>query len=229
MVSVITPASRGVKDLSNLFRDFYNQTLKSFEHILVYDGEIPPDVQRLADHFKKLYNLKVTSIPKDMAGMLGSPMLRSPGTKPRNHGVSIAKFPYVVFCDDDNRFKDTYLETLINGMNEKRISVVQVACAESRIRRNGDSKRITIIPEIGLPMFPMVCHVDTACFMVPRKWALKDPWGYEGNTHDYSFLKRIIEKNNPEILMKNGVQVDLDGLFVKGVKDWVTLPPFYRG
>jgi len=39
MISVITPASRGVKELSQLLRDFRNQTYKDFEHIIVYDGE----------------------------------------------------------------------------------------------------------------------------------------------------------------------------------------------
>lgn len=226
-ISVITPASRGVPHLTQLLRDFKNQTFQDFEHIICWDGQVPGEVMDFMKVHEKDYNIRFVSVAKDLVKLAKYP--KSPGTGPRIHGTSLAKGDFVYYADDDNRYKDTLLESLINGMNEKRISVVQVACAESRIKRNGDTKRITFIPEVGLPTFPMVCHVDTACFMVPRKWALKDPWGYEGNTHDYSFLKRIIEKNKPEILMKNGVQVDLDGLFVKGLKDWVTLPPFYRG
>jgi glycosyltransferase involved in cell wall biosynthesis len=223
MVSVITPASRGVKELSTLFRDFYNQTYKNFEHIVVYDGKPPEEVQKLADHYKKLYNLKFTFVSKDMGDML-----RSPGTKPRNYGLSLAKFPYTCFCDDDDRYKDTYVETHLNGMQENMISVVQMSCSEARIFRNGNPKRIVLVPEVGLPYFPIICHVGTPCCMFPRKWALEDPWRYEPE-HDFRFIKRIVEKHKPLIHLKNGMVVDVDGLVTKNIKDWVSKPPFFRG
>ena len=223
-ISVITPASRGVKDLSNLFRDFYNQTAKGlFEHIVVYDGKIPQDVQELADSFKKLYNLKFTSISKDMGDML-----RSPGTKSRNYGTSLAKGDYVVYADDDDRYKDVFIESHLNGMQENMISVVQMSCQESRMFKNGDPTRIRLIPEIGLPFFPIICHVGTPCFMVQRKWALAEPWRHEPE-HDYRFIKRIVDKYKPTIFIKNGMQIDVDGLVTRGLRDWVSTPPYYRG
>jgi hypothetical protein len=85
-----------------------------------------------------------------------------------------------------------------------------------------------LIPEIGLPYFPIICHVGTPCVMVPRKWALEDPWRYEPE-HDFRFIKRIVEKHKPEIHIKHGLQVDVDGLITKGVRDWVSIPPFFRG
>lgn len=224
VVSVITPASRGVKELSNLFRDFYNQTAKNLmEHIVVYDGTVPDDVQQLADKYKKLYNLKFTSVSKDLGDML-----RSPGTKPRNYGLSLAKGSYVIFADDDDRYKDIFVETHLNGIQENMISVVQMSCSEARIFRNGNPKRIVLVPEVGLPYFPIICHVGTPCCMFPRKWALEDPWRYEPE-HDFRFIKRIVEKHKPLIHLKNGMVVDVDGLVTKNIKDWVSKPPFFRG
>jgi len=172
---------------------------------------------------EKDYNIRFVSIEKDFGDMH-----RSPGTRARNYGTSLAKGDFVYYADDDNRYKGSLLETLINGITPVRLSVVQVTCAESRIFRNGSPTRIAIIPEIGLPTFPIVCHVDTASCLFPRKWVLEEPWRYEPE-HDFRLIKRIIEKHHPEILIHNGIQVDLDGLFTKNLRDWVTLPPFYRG
>ena len=227
LISVITPFSRGVKELSQLIRDFRNQTFKNFEHIIVNDGPVPDDVKNFIKDHQTDYNIHFMSVEKNMALMSNIP--KSPGVGPRNYGLSIAKGDFVYFADDDNRYKSSLLETLLGGMTESRISAVQVACRKSRISKNGDPNQIAIIPEIGLPTFPMVCHVDTACLLVPRKWALKDPWKFDGNTGDFTFLKRIIERNKPEIVMNNGVQADLDGIFTKGIRDWVSIPPFYRG
>jgi glycosyltransferase involved in cell wall biosynthesis len=226
LISVITPFSRGVKELSQLIRDFRNQTFKDFEHIIVHDGPVPDDIKIFIKDHQSDYNIRFSSVDKNMALMSNIP--KSPGVGPRIYGTSIAKGNFLYYADDDNRVRDSLLETLLNGMTESRISVVQVACKESRIFKNGDPKRIAIIPEIGLPTFPMVCHIDTACFLVPRKWALKDPWKFDGNTGDFTFLKRIIERNKPEIVMNNGVQADLDGVFTKNLMDWVSIPPFYR-
>lgn len=224
LISVITPASRGVKDLSNLFRDFKNQSLPQhlWNHICVFDGKVPEDVQKLADSYKSQYNLKFTSIAKDMGDMH-----RSPGTKARNYGVSISDSKFVVFMDDDDRTRDNYLETLISGMQENTIAVCQMSCSEGRMYKNGDPTRIRLIPEIGLPFFPMICHVGTPCVLCPRLWALEDPWRHEPE-HDYRFIKRIVDKHRPQILFHAGHFVDVDGLVIKNLRDWVTIPPYNR-
>ena len=227
IVSVITPASRGVKELRNLINDFNNQTLKSlkgsFEHILVHDGPPPADVQEFMDRILKkgLYDLKFTSISKDTGNMTVVP-----GTRPRNHGVSLTTGEYCVFCDDDDRYNSRYLERLVEGLDGDTINVVQMACAESRIYTNGNPDRICAVPEIGLPMFPMCGHVGTPCFILKRSWVVDLPWLDEPE-HDYRLLKRICLKYNPKIRIIPEIMVDVDG-YIRGMKDWVSMAPFYR-
>lgn len=219
-ISVITPASRGVKELSNLLNDFKNQTFRNFEHIIVYDGKPPTDVQELMKTAGPWTRFE--HIEKDLGNMQ-----QSPGTKPRNHGIKLAQGDYVVFCDDDDRYKDTYLEKLLLGTRDNSISVVQMTCQESRMYRGGSPERIVLIPEIGLPTFPIICHVGTPCFIVKREWAVENPWQHEPE-HDFRFIKRIIDKYNPQIHLIAGMQVDVDGLVLRGARDWVSFPPFYR-
>lgn len=228
LVSVITPASRSAKVLAQLFRDFKNQTFADFEHILVYDGKVPADVQVLADQYKKLYNLRFYSIEKDMGNVHWGSGRACPGNKPRNYGLSMAKGKYVIYADDDNRYRGDYLEAHVMNIRENSITVTQVACSESRIYKNGKPDRIVVIPEIGLPTFPIICHVDTANFMLPIKWALENPWIPEPE-NDFRMIKRVVEKYKPTIFIKNGIHADLDGLVTKGLRDWVTVPPFLRG
>lgn len=221
IVSVITPASRGVKELSTLLNDFKNQTARSLmEHIIVYDGKPPEDVVALMA--KAGPWTRFTYIKKDPGNMK-----QSPGTNPRNHGITLAKGQYVVFCDDDDRYKDRYLETLLNGMGENVIGVVQMSCQESRMYKKGSPDRSVLVPEIGLPVFPTICHVGTPCFMVKREWAVENPWRHEPE-HDFRFIKRICEKYNPRISIIGGLQVDVDSQIIGHLKNWVSIPPFYR-
>jgi glycosyltransferase involved in cell wall biosynthesis len=220
-VSVITPASRGVDHLDHLVRDFKNQTFKGFEHIIVWDGSVPDDVRDFMKAHEHDYNVRFTNIEKDEGDMKAAP-----GTRPRNHGVSIALGNWVVFADDDDRYKDAYLETLVTNLRENLINVVQMSCQASRTYTNGREDEIRLVPEIGHP-FPACGHVGTPCFIIPRAWAIEDPWQHEPD-HDYRFLKRIIMKHNPTVRIVPGMQVDVDGLVVKDMKDWVSIPPMYR-
>lgn len=224
-LSVITPSARGVKELSQLLRDFRNQTANSipglYEHIVVYDGVPPQDVVDLMKNHANPQTV-FTHIKKDMGNIL-----RAPGTRPRNHGINIAKGEFVYFFDDDDRAKDTLVETLAFGSQDDILCVIQMSCQESRMYKNGKPDEIVLIPEVGLPTFPIICHVGTPCFTVPRAWAVANPWQDEPE-HDYRFIKRIVERYRPKINFIPGMLVDVDGLVVKGLRDWVSKPPFYR-
>lgn len=225
LISAITPASRGVKDLDHLIRDFKNQLLPKnlWEHVIVWDGEVPDDVRNFIKMHEHDYNLKFTSMDKDSGDMK-----IAPGTRPRNRGTEIAEGDFVCYCDDDDRFRDSYLSTFAGNLQPDSVVVVQMSCQESRMAHQGDPTRIRLIPEIGLPGFPICCHVGTPCFLCSRAWALEDPWQHEPE-HDYRFIKRICEKHNPLIRIIPGMQVDVDGLVIGSLKDWVSMPPFYRG
>ena len=220
-LSVITPSCRGVKELSQLLRDFRNQTCKDFDHYIVYDGNPPQDVLDLMKNHKGHPQTVFTSIPKDLGNMM-----IAPGTKPRNHGTSLAKGEWVYFFDDDDRAKDTLIEVLASVAYQNVMPVVQMSCSEYRQSR-GDPTRIKLIPEVGLPYFPMICHVGTPCFAVRKEWAVAEPWQDEPE-HDFRFIKRICERFNPQIRLIPGMQIDVDGLVLRGMRDFVSNPPFYR-
>jgi glycosyltransferase involved in cell wall biosynthesis len=221
-VSVITPASRGIEHLSHIIRDFRNQTFKDFEHIIVWDGEMPEDVEVFLKKHINDYNLKFCAIPKDPGNMR-----QAPGTNPRNHGIKISQGEYLIFFDDDDRCRDTYIETLISNCHDNSIGIVQMSCQQSRMYKDGDPDTIVLIPEIDLHRFPVICHVGTPCYIVKREWAIEEPWQHEPE-HDFRFIKRICEKFNPIVRIIGGMQVDVDGLVLKGMRDWVSFPPFYR-
>lgn len=221
LISVITPSCRGTKQISQLIRDFRNQLFRDFEHLIIYDGMPPKDVTDFMTS-QSDQRIRFTHIEKDFGDMR-----IAPGTRPRNHGVKIAKGQYVVFCDDDDRYRDSFLATLVSGMNENTLSVVQMSCQESRMYKNGSPNRIILIPEVGLDRFPVCCHVGTPCVMMPRKWVLETPWQHEPE-HDYRLFSRIVQKYNPQIRITPSMQIDVDGLVLAGMKDWVSIPPFYR-
>jgi len=219
-ISVITPASRGVKQLSCLLNDFKNQTYRDFEHLIIHDGNPPEDVKALMKETPPW--VRFHHIEKDLGNMK-----ESPGTNPRNFGIKISQGEYLVFCDDDDRYKDIFLETLISGTQDSTITVVQMSCQQSRMYKDGDPNIIQLVPEIGLYVFPVCCHVGTPCTIVRREWAIEEPWRHEPE-HDFRFIKRIIEKFRPQIRIVGGMLVDVDGLVIKNMKDWVSIPPFYR-
>jgi glycosyltransferase involved in cell wall biosynthesis len=221
-ISVITPASRGVKCLTHLINDFKNQTFQDFEHLIVWDGKVPVEVASFTNIHKNDYNIRLMNVEKDLGNMN-----QSPGTNPRNHGIQHSQGEYLVFADDDDRYKSSYLEKLLTSTGENHITVVQMSCTESRIYKNGNPNRIILVPEMGLPTFPIICHVGTPCFIVKRKWAIAEPWRHEPE-HDFRFIKRICEKYNPVVHIVGGMQVDVDSAVIKNMKDWVTFPPFYR-
>lgn len=221
-VSVITPFSRGIKELTQILRDFKNQTFQDFEHILVSDGEPGKDIKDFIKKHEKDYNIRLCYVKKDFGNML-----IAPGTRPRNKGIELSKADFVCFADDDDRYNCRYLETLVSTASENSVSVVQMSCQESRMYKNGSPDRIVLIPEVGLPTFPMICHVGTPCFMVPRKWALEEPWQHEPE-HDFRFIKRIMDKFKPQVFFSPRMLVDVDGLVLRGLRDWVDFPPFYR-
>jgi len=220
-LSVITPTARSLRYLKQLLRDFRNQTCKDFEHIIVYDGEPPNDIKEFMENHRGHPDTRFEWVGKDPGNMK-----QAPGTRPRNHGISLATGEFVVFCDDDDRYKDTYCEVLTGAAYQNVIPVVQMTCSEYRQSR-GDPTRIKLIPEVGLPQFPMICHVGTPCFAVRREWAFEEPWRDEPE-HDFRFILRICEKYHPGVRFIPGMLVDVDGLVLKGMKDWVSMPPFVR-
>jgi len=222
LISVITPVSRGIDHLSHLVRDFHNQTFKNFEHNIIYDGKPSQNIFDFMKLHEKDYNVKFTWIKKDIGDMN-----TSPGTNPRNYGIAASTGKFCCFCDDDDRYSDHYLETFASNISDNSIVVVQMSCQTSRIYKDGSPDRTILVPEIGLPTFPIICHVGTPCFCLPTFYARTEPWRHEPE-HDFRFIKRICDKFHPEIRIIGGMMIDVDSKVIGTLRDWVSIPPFYR-
>lgn len=218
-ISVITPTIDGPKELSVLINDFKNQTFKNFEHIIIYDGQPPQDVSKYMANMPSW--VKFGYVIKDKLSHSNAK-----GTRARNEGLKRATGTFVCFADCGfDRYKDTYLEALLSGAAEDAISVVQIGAFENRLFKNGDPTKFRLIPEIGIYEFPVRCHIDTINCLFPKK--LIECWSDEQD-HDYVFIKKICDKYHPRINFKGGLYASKDGAFVGNIKDWVSIPPFYR-
>jgi glycosyltransferase involved in cell wall biosynthesis len=152
---------------------------------------------------------------------------KSAGSGARNHGTETAHGTYVVYADDDDRYIDKYLERLVTGIGDDRVNCVQMTLSDFK-RRNGSKLHTVLAPEVGVSIFPVACHFGTPCMVYKREWAIASPW-LDCSENDYVFCSRIIDKYHPKITLVPGMSVDVDGQITKGLKDWVTVPPFYRG
>ena len=217
-LTVICPTSRPVANVLQVIRDFKNQTYRDFELLIIRDGPYPEGWEDAVQHVLAP-NMHYTCIPKSND--------KYSGTTLRNKGIELCKTRWISFFDDDDRAKDCYLEYLMSSNHSDRITVTQMAIPKSKV--NGkQSGEITIVPESVLTMFPVLCHCGTPTAAVKTVWAQNFPWQDIPN-HDYEFYAEIIKWVKPPVSKIEGAVVDVDGCLTKGLKDWVSKPPFYRG
>jgi len=207
-ITVVTPSNRGPAELQRLKMDFHQQTFAGFEHLIIYDGEPTEEIRDIVVEG----NTKLISIRKSKDKITG--------TTPRNKGIEYAHGDYIVFADDDDRYKSTYLESLMEhtDIHKNELTVVRMACQESRISRNGNPNRIVCIPERDMPV-PRICHIGTPCFIVPTAWAREQPWRDEPE-HDFHFYNRIVQKYKPKITLIEVMQVDVDSETIGDMEIW---------
>jgi len=205
-ITVITPTARGADTLRQIVADMAAQTYRDFEHRIIYDGPPPAEVLALLPSLPPWVWFEAIEKAGDT----------QTGTTPRNVGTQRAAGRYVVYADDDDRYRSTYISTLMSHtVADTDLTVVQMACEQSRVSRNGDPGYVVAIPEPGLPMMPTICHIGTPCYIVPTAWALADPWRDEPE-HDFHFFDRIVQKYRPRIHLVPSVQVDVDGVVMGG-------------
>jgi glycosyltransferase involved in cell wall biosynthesis len=211
-LAVITPCSKGLEHVEHLLHDMNNQTFRDFEHFIIRDGYSTFEMMDLISSYSSKYKLWYTAV-------IGGKS-EYPGTIFRNYGLEQAKHcDYVVFCDDDDRYKSTYLETLMSGIDQDTITICQMTVQESRIWKDASPYQFVNVPRVG-DKIPNKCLIGTPCFCVPYHMAVKATW-HDVPDHDFDFINRICKHFEPKIRVNYSAQIDVDGLTIKNLKDWI--------
>ena len=221
-ISVIVPYSKGMKELSQVLRDFKNQIFKDFELLIIHNGKYTQEFISFTNSIKCDSNVLFTWVKKDFKNKFSSNHAQL-----KNYGATIATGDYVVFCDEEDRHSDTYLETLMQYTFNDTIGICQASCQETSIDKNGSTDRYKLVPEIGLYDFPVINHIKASCLLIKKEWALALPWNDTYN-NDYFYIKDIYKVFKPQIHLLPGMKIDTKGLVTKNIRDWVSIPPFYR-
>lgn len=192
--SVITPTkfaeTNRLNDLYNVIDDFKRQSYRNMEHLIVYDGYWPNDIE-----LSKLIYVHQT---KD-----GGTYWK--GSRARNFAIEeYAHGEYIVFADDDDRFHPDYLKTFIDvGINGNNLGILQM-------RNNG----MAIPTEKDLEDFPVRKTFGSPCIAIPRWFFTEHPnlrWKTDEAAGDYHLMKYIMETINPEIVFASKVMVSIRG------------------
>lgn len=194
--------------MKQLRKCFKAQTIKDFEHIIVYDGVPPNDVR----DFLLAEDVIFDYLPvKD----------NRYGTAPRNRGIELASGEFIIFADDDDYYHINYLKAFLDlSPDNESLCVVKM----------DDYGRI--IPGAPLHLFPRGCDIGTPQCCFPSIW-LNNPgirWGWKGDyAHDYQFISLCITTFKPKIKISSCVVVaarNVGRLKKEGLSD--TLPFQYR-
>ena len=132
LVSVIIVNYNGEKYLGNLFKSLANQTLKSFEVIVIDNASTDKSVDILEQLSldKTLPKVTVFKNKKNVGFCLSN-----------NQGIKLAVGDYVVLLNNDTIVNTTWLEGLVESVQSKDGPVAATCCM-----MNGDSS----VPRFGI-------------------------------------------------------------------------------
>ena len=223
-LSVITSSNRGPDYIEQLMRDMRNQTLDKnlWEHVIVFDGLPKDGVEDVIKFHAKDYHVTAYNIFRNP-----SDLPHGYGISPKNHGTSTCRGDYVCYADDDDRYRDTYLASLLLGSHDNHINCVQMSCTDYKMC-GGSKEHSVLVPEIESVFIPRPCHFGTPCLIYRKEWALDNPY-LNCSDNDYIFARTIVHRYRPTISLVTGWHVDPDAHHVGSLKDWVSQPPYYRG
>ena len=112
-VSVIVPIYNVEEYLPRCIDSLINQTLDSYEIILVNDGS-PDQSQKIIDKYQKMYPDKIVGLIKENGGLSDA----------RNYGIPYAKGEYISFLDSDDYVDCTFLEKMYNKAIDTQSQIV---------------------------------------------------------------------------------------------------------
>ena len=110
LVSVIIPYFRKKKFFKKTINSVVNQTLKSFEIIIVYDDKDKNDLEFIKNISKLDRRIKIIVNKKNLGAGIS-----------RNVGIRKAKGKYIAFVDADDLWKKNKLEYQISHMLKNKV------------------------------------------------------------------------------------------------------------
>lgn len=123
-VSIIVPVFNGETYLPACLDSILSQSLRDFRLYLVDDGSTDktPEICR---RYSARYG-RITHIRQENRGVSAA----------RNTGLALAKGEYVTFCDADDLWEETHLESLVRAM--EKTGADMVSCNYSLVDEGGD-------------------------------------------------------------------------------------------
>ncbi len=110
LVSIIMPYYKKDKYIRDTINSILNQTFQNFE-ILIVDDELTEESNKVLKELKKVDGrIKVIENQKNLGAGLS-----------RNKAIDFSKGSYLAFCDCDDLWERTKLNTQLNFMNELKI------------------------------------------------------------------------------------------------------------
>ncbi|MGL5954556.1 MAG: glycosyltransferase family 2 protein [Providencia rustigianii] len=111
MVSVIIPVYNSAAFISKTVESVLQQTYSNYQIVIVNDGSTDNTVDVIAKKFGNNLNIKVITTPN--GGV----------SKARNIGIEYAEGEYLCFLDSDDKLEPTFLETLVEKINQNKVDV----------------------------------------------------------------------------------------------------------
>ncbi|MBL4680755.1 MAG: glycosyltransferase family 2 protein [Pseudomonadales bacterium] len=112
LVSIIVPVYNGIKYVSGTLDTLLNQTLESFEVLLINDGSTDASLEFIRQLSKK--DIRIRVLDKKNGGIANA----------RNFGIEHAKGKFIAFCDQDDFWLPTKLAKQIFLFENKDIGLV---------------------------------------------------------------------------------------------------------
>jgi glycosyltransferase involved in cell wall biosynthesis len=98
MFSIVIPLFNKEKTIQNTIKSVLNQSLKTFEIIILNDGSTDQSLEKV----NNIIDSRIKIISTENRGV----------SQARNLGIEKAKFPYIAFLDADDYWENNHLETL---------------------------------------------------------------------------------------------------------------------
>ena len=115
-VSVIIPFYNNLSLLKKSIKSVLNQTFKSFEIIIIYDGGDKSNIKYLKNLNAKYSKIKIIYNKKNIGAGLS-----------RNKGIKISKGKYIAFLDSDDTWKKNKLSSQISLMEKSKYSATHTS------------------------------------------------------------------------------------------------------